>query len=202
MDATVNAELPPHPTDAVISRLEGLGHSSVGQLLHRFPDLVDSMDRSGLHLLEGSWVDGAENELTALPFEIEPDSRLVGALHPALALRVLETIHEARRRGVLAEGTLDMGRLALVGEVGYAVARTLAAHLVEIEPPQGGEAVGWTVPLPVIGWLGAGEGGSWYFGVDGTRLESGDWDGARAAAESWIAKAGGGADGSLPSHLA
>ena len=80
--------------------------------------------------------------------------------------------------------------MGFVGEVGYAAARVLSTHLVAIEPPADGPAHGWDRPIPVVGWLGAGEGGSWYFGADGTRVESGRWAEACAVADGWIARAG------------
>lgn len=179
----------PNSIERVTSVIEGLEPGPVGQLLAKFPDLPDAMERAGLHLLEGSWPRAEDNELDRYEFEIDPDpDRLLAALRPVLGRRILATILRARELGLLPPGQLDVGKLGFVGEVGYAAARVLWTYLVEIEPPEDGPAHGWDRPLPVVGWLGAGEGGSWYFGVDGTGVESDDWEGARGVADAWIGR--------------
>ena len=182
---------PPNASERVVTLLGGFAPNAVGHLLDQYPHLLDALEHADLHLLTKSWAWGDDHELARFRFEYDPDpEQLLAALSPGLGRRVLETILRARERGEMPAGQLDMAKMGFVGEVGYAAARVLWNHLPAIEPPADGPAHGWTRPLPVIGWLGAGEGGSWFFGANGTRLESGDWEGASGVADAWIAGAG------------
>lgn len=175
----------------VLTTLNRLTPTPVAQLLRTFPDVVDAIHGAGLHLLDGSWAWRPGHELDDLHGQRDPDmSRLLPVLRRELSAGVLQALIGARARGTLPVGAVEAGRVAFIGEVGYVMALRLQSCFREIEAPPEGAAVGWERPLPILGWLGVGEGGSWYFGTDGTRIESDRWAEARLAALKWVEGAG------------
>jgi hypothetical protein len=145
-------------TSRVSGTALGLEHTRLQELLQRFPELVELMERQRVYILEASWPFGMKwNHHSRTRPDLDSVQR-----------RLEETlIGSAQPSGPPGATTY------LLGELRINFARALGGGVQRL------------AGFPVLGWCGYYEGGVDFVAADGTVVKSGHWHSARNYLVRW-----------------
>ena len=132
----------------------------IKELCSRYPEITDRLRSTNTVLIE------VGIRLSPRPMERQDVCMLVKTVEDAIQ----EALDQV---GVLPEDT----QILLVGNVSFMAARWLVTQ--DIHTARG----------TVVGFLGYGEGGTDFYGCDGTRISGGEWESARDHLLSLLKKA-------------
>ncbi len=137
----------------------GLEWTALRSLLVQYPELLSVLRSAGVFILEACW-----------PLRFDSIDQLRSQPDLVHVQNCLEDIIKG-----VGQPSQAGARTWLLGELRINLARELASSVREL------------AGYPVIGFCGYYEGGTDFFGTDGTHIKTEDWDGARRYLVRWCA---------------